>query len=209
MLLFVLAGGMLAGCASTDCITPQASRSNTKLAPPAEPDLSGLEALADSLAHSYLVAGDLPGLSLAMAQAGEMVLSQGYGDSNGEMGIPISPHTVCKIRSLTKQFTVALLLRLAEEGQVPLEDTLTFYLQDLPAQGQEGTMRQFLNPASGLTQASSSLNRQTALARGEKQWSKLDLAYREMVKRFGTCLLPSSPARSTNTTTWNFVCWAR
>jgi CubicO group peptidase (beta-lactamase class C family) len=81
-----------------------------------------------------------------------------------------SDETVYEIRSITKQFTAALILRLVEAGKLSLDDPLTKYLPDYPMQGRTVTLRQLLNHTSGLTAVSSSLDLETALHGGNRQW---------------------------------------
>ncbi|WP_062544704.1 serine hydrolase domain-containing protein [Rufibacter tibetensis] len=148
-------------------------------------DASRISILADSLAQVYLKAGEIPGISMAVAKEGEVVFSKGYGEANLELGMPACSHTVYKIRSVTKQFTAALVMRLVEAGKISLDDSITRFLPDYPTQGHHITIRNLLNHTSGISNQSSSLTLQTALNGGNKQWFKLDLSLEEMIDRFG------------------------
>ncbi|MFZ1410884.1 MAG: serine hydrolase domain-containing protein [Micropruina sp.] len=55
-----------------------------------------------------------------------------------------------RIGSITKTFTVTLLLQLVEEGRVTLEDTLASYLPGLP-NGDTATLRHLASMTSGIT----------------------------------------------------------
>lgn len=55
-----------------------------------------------------------------------------------------------RIGSVTKTFTAAIVLQLAEEGQLRLGDTLERYLPGVVPQGDEMTIRRLLNHRSGL-----------------------------------------------------------
>jgi len=52
---------------------------------------------------------------------------------------------VFRIGSLTKQFSAALILQLAQEGKLKLEDPVSKYLPDYPKPGADATIAQLLN----------------------------------------------------------------
>ena len=58
-------------------------------------------------------------------------------------------HSVFEIGLVTKQFTAAAILRLAEEGKLSLEDDLTQYL-DFDPKGRKTTIGQLLDHTSGM-----------------------------------------------------------
>lgn len=60
----------------------------------------------------------IPGLSIAVIQAGEPVLIKGYGFSNVEHSVPTTEQTVYEIASLGKTFTATLTMMLVEEGTI-------------------------------------------------------------------------------------------
>src|SRR5437868_185114 len=60
----------------------------------------------------------IPGLSLGVMRASKSVKAKGYGLANLEWGVPVTTETVFEIGSLTKQFTAAGILMLAEEGKL-------------------------------------------------------------------------------------------
>ncbi len=55
-----------------------------------------------------------------------------------------------RIGSVTKTFTAAIVLQLAEDGRLRLGDTLARYLPGVVPQGEEMTIRRLLNHRSGL-----------------------------------------------------------
>ncbi len=91
----------------------------------------------------------LPGLSLAVVRAGKPVKTQGYGVANLETQTPVSEHTVFEIGSITKQFTAVLVLMLAQEKKLGLDDKLASHFQ-VPIAWKDITIRQLLNHTSGL-----------------------------------------------------------
>ena len=61
-----------------------------------------------------------------------------------------SPRTHYRLASLTKQFTAAAILLLAQDGTLTLDDRLQRWLPSLPAATQAITLRQVLSHTSGL-----------------------------------------------------------
>jgi D-alanyl-D-alanine carboxypeptidase len=74
-----------------------------------------------------------------------------WAGASGEAhaGAPVTDSTRFEIGSITKTFTAALVLRLAQEGRLRPDDTLARWVPDFP--GAAGiTLRQLLNHTSGL-----------------------------------------------------------
>ena len=59
---------------------------------------------------------DSPGATLGLVQGGSLVLHESAGMAAIEHGVPIGPATRFRIASVSKQFTCAAILMLAEEG---------------------------------------------------------------------------------------------
>lgn len=92
----------------------------------------------------------LPGLSVAVVRDGRIVKAQGYGRASLELEVPATAATVYEIGSLTKQFTAAAVLMLAEEGRVGLDDPVTKYFPEAPGTWARVTLRHLLTHTSGL-----------------------------------------------------------
>lgn len=92
----------------------------------------------------------IPGLSLAVVHAGKLLKAQGYGLANIELGVPVTTNTVFEIGSITKQFTAGLILMLAQDGKMALDDPLSKHLRDLPESWSGITLRHLLTHTSGL-----------------------------------------------------------
>jgi len=106
----------------------------------------------DSLGNAALVDGPLVGLSIAVAQGGEVVYEKGFGVTDLESSSPASAATVYNIASTAKILAAATVMHLVESGSVSLEDTLGELLPDMPQLEAVGdvTLRQLLNMTSGL-----------------------------------------------------------
>ncbi|HEX8335996.1 MAG TPA: serine hydrolase domain-containing protein [Pyrinomonadaceae bacterium] len=112
--------------------------------------VSSLEAAVDEIAADALRVRPLPGLSVAVARGGKIVLAKGYGFADLERKVPATPETVYQIGSVSKQFTAAAVMRLVERGKVSLDDQLTKYLPDYPTRGHRPLVRHLLHQTSGI-----------------------------------------------------------
>lgn len=100
-------------------------------------------------ALAAIEAGACPGLQVAIAQAGDIVFSRGYGIANLEARAPVSERSVFRIASLTKQFTAGAVIKLAAMGALELETPVQRYLpfmRELP----EATLLELMHHTAGL-----------------------------------------------------------
>ncbi|MBI4500332.1 MAG: beta-lactamase family protein [Gemmatimonadetes bacterium] len=109
-----------------------------------------LVARVDSIAHQALEEAKIPGLSIAVARGKETLLARGYGYARLGDSVQATPETVYPIASVTKQFTAAAIMRLAEQGRLKLKDEISRYLPDYPVQGRKVTIQQLLSHTSGI-----------------------------------------------------------
>src|SRR5580693_9132971 len=103
---------------------------------------------------------DSPGCSLGVYKDGKIAYKRGYGMANLNDDIPNTPATVFHVASMSKQFTAAAIVLLAQEGKLSLDDDLRKYIPELPDFGQRITIRHLVHHTSGL----------------RDQWNLLDLA---------------------------------
>lgn len=108
-----------------------------------------LIAKIDSLAAEALSAPGAAGLSVAVALDSRTILDRGYGKADLEHNVPATEHSIFRIASVTKQFTAAAIMRLAERGRLSLDDDITKYV-DFPTQGKHVTIRHLLTHTSGI-----------------------------------------------------------
>ena len=111
-------------------------------------DTVALEKRVDALFAKYARAGS-PGAAVGIMRDGAILLAKGYGEASVEHRVPITPRTVFRIASVTKQFTVAAILMLAREGKLSLDDTPQKYLPELPTLPQPVTIDQMARNNSG------------------------------------------------------------
>jgi CubicO group peptidase (beta-lactamase class C family) len=91
-----------------------------------------------------------PGCALAILQDGKTIYKKGYGMSNLEYNIPISPSSIFHVASVSKQFTAAAIVRLSLEGKLSLSDDIRKYIPEVPDFGSTITVNRLLHHTSGL-----------------------------------------------------------
>ena len=104
-------------------------------------------------AEAYLKSvypADGPGAAVIVVDDGKVVYQGAQGLADLERGRKITPETVFRIGSNTKQFTATVILQLVEEGKISLDDRLSQFLPDYPKPGAEATVAQLLTHTSGI-----------------------------------------------------------
>jgi CubicO group peptidase (beta-lactamase class C family) len=102
----------------------------------------------DQLMSRYDGAG--PGASLLIVRDGKPLVRRSYGFANVEEKALATPATNYRLASVTKQFTAACILLLAEDGKLSLDDSLERWLPSLPEVATTMTVRHVLSHRSGL-----------------------------------------------------------
>lgn len=92
----------------------------------------------------------LPGASVALIDHGEVVFSTGLGFANLEHRVPATAQTIYQSGSAGKQFTAALVMLLAQDGRLALDDHVAQHLPGTPPAWQDITVRHLLTHTSGL-----------------------------------------------------------
>lgn len=104
----------------------------------------------DRIATQYHALGQLDG-SVLIADHGKVIYHRAFGLANREWQIPHTTDTVFRVASLTKQFTATLVIQLAEQGKLRLDDPIGKYVPELnPEIGKRVTLHQLLNHTSGI-----------------------------------------------------------
>lgn len=92
----------------------------------------------------------IPGLALAVVEDGKVTLKRAYGMANLETDTPVKTDSIFNIASVTKQFTAAAILMLAEEGKVRPDDHIVTYINQAPESWAKITVRHLLTHTSGI-----------------------------------------------------------
>jgi CubicO group peptidase (beta-lactamase class C family) len=103
----------------------------------------------DGFVKSWTRDGQFQGAVL-VAKDGKPVFRQAFGLANSEWNIPNAPDTRFRLGSITKQFTAAAILKLAEEGKLKLDDPVSKYYDGAPAAWEKITVHRLLNHTSGI-----------------------------------------------------------
>jgi len=93
---------------------------------------------------------DEPGAAVIVVKNGRTILRKGYGMADMELGVKVEPDMVFRLGSITKQFTGAAVLLLAEQGKLSLTDDITKHLPDFPVGGRQITVEHLLTHTSGI-----------------------------------------------------------
>jgi len=91
-----------------------------------------------------------PGCALSVMRGGAPIYERGYGMANLEYGIPITPHSVFHIASVSKEFTAMAVELLVNEGKVSWDDDIRRYVPEVPDFGTPITLRHLVHHVSGI-----------------------------------------------------------
>ncbi|MDI1240792.1 MAG: serine hydrolase [bacterium] len=105
---------------------------------------------ADEVIRAWMAERQIPGAALIIVKRGKILKAANYGYADTEARRPVADTTVFEIASMTKQFTAAAVLLLAEEGKLKLDDPVSKHLSDVPAGWRDITVRRLLDHTSGL-----------------------------------------------------------
>ncbi len=103
---------------------------------------------------------DSPGCALSVMRDGHIIYEHGYGMADLDHDVTITPSTVFHVASMSKQFTAASIVLLAQQGKLSLDDDVRKYIPELPNFGTPITIRNLIHHTSGL----------------RDQWALLELA---------------------------------
>jgi CubicO group peptidase (beta-lactamase class C family) len=94
--------------------------------------------------------GAVPGACVAVLRGGVPILQRAYGLADLEAQAAATAATNFRLASLTKQFTAAAILLLAQDGRLGLEDPVRKWLPALPDAAGGMVIRHLLTHTSGL-----------------------------------------------------------
>src|SRR4051794_30478244 len=128
-------GLLSAGCAAEDEIQTEANKEEKSLL---QPELDAL------------TAAGVPGAVLVVddPEADPITVVSGVADT--ESGKPVRADDRFRIGSLTKPYVAVVVMQLAEEGTLSLDDTVEEWLPGLVPKGNQITVRDLLGHRSGL-----------------------------------------------------------
>ncbi|GAA3943935.1 serine hydrolase domain-containing protein [Chitinophaga oryziterrae] len=103
----------------------------------------------DSLLSSQFTPKE-PGISVLVAQNGQIVYKKAFGCANLELNVPLDTGMVFNLASITKQFTAVAVLQLVEKNEISLYDSLQKFIPEFPSKGHTITIEHLLTHTSGI-----------------------------------------------------------
>ena len=126
------------------CQTPPGEAGKKAPKPPAEFTAAGVEGFVRDTAK----ARGFVGLQVVVVREGKPSVAVGVGSTAQQDGRPVTPDTPFAIGSVSKQFTCAALLLLAQEGKLSPNDTVSRWYPKLTNAGKV-TLLDLMNHTSG------------------------------------------------------------
>ena len=102
----------------------------------------------DAVVQSFASNGTFSG-TVMVARGSDVVFVKGYGLAHAERKVANSAATRFRVASITKQFTAAAILLLAERGRLTLDDPVKKHLPDAPAAWDTMTVFHLLSHTAG------------------------------------------------------------
>jgi CubicO group peptidase (beta-lactamase class C family) len=93
---------------------------------------------------------DSPGCALSVMKDGHIIYEHGYGMADLDHNVIITPSTVFHVASMSKQFTAASIVLLAQQGKLSFDDDIRKYIPELHDFGTSITIRELIHHTSGL-----------------------------------------------------------
>ena len=89
----------------------------------------------DDYVNQLMKEEHIVGVSVAIAQNGTTIYSNGYGYANIDKKEPVTPETIFGTASITKSFTAYAILQLEREGKLSIKDPVIKHLPDFKLRG--------------------------------------------------------------------------
>lgn len=116
---------------------------------PAESPLGALSEQLQGLLDEQVQGQGILGMAMAVRMPEGTVIGRGSGATDPEGEVPWSMETQSALGSITKTFTAVVIMQLAEEGLLSLDDTIDLWFPQQP-NGDRITVRMLLSHSSGL-----------------------------------------------------------
>lgn len=133
---------------------PRSAEAKPATAPPRAPELTAVDlgSFLDGLVPVQIEHADIAGAVVAVVKDGKPLFAKGYGYSDYEKKIPVSPeNTLFRPGSISKLFTWTSVVQQVEQGNLDLDRDVNDYLDFKipPAFGKPITLRDILTHRSG------------------------------------------------------------
>lgn len=107
-----------------------------------------MQAKVADIASSTLSSTGVPSASIGIVKDGTIVYAKAFGNAHLSPNIPATSQMAYPIGSISKQFTAAAVLLLAQDGKLSLDDAVSRFFPELTDAG-EITVRNLLTHTSG------------------------------------------------------------
>ncbi len=144
----VTVGTLLSACAATTVADSAPVPSITRPAAPAGQLSAGLQSELQAALEQTMKENDVPGAVAGVWIPGQGSWTSATGVANVDSGEPVTTEMSWPLRSITKSYTVTLIMQLADEGKLGLDDSLSEYVDGV-TNGDEITLRQLADMSSG------------------------------------------------------------
>lgn len=102
------------------------------------------------IVRTGLTEQNLPGLSVAVGVAGDIVWAEGFGWADLENRVPVSPNLRFRIGTASKVLTSAAVGLLLEQDRLNLDDEIQTYVPEFPKKQWPVTLRQLMGHVAGV-----------------------------------------------------------
>lgn len=115
----------------------------------------------DIIVQKFMKDQRITGLTLAVVKNGKTAVNKAYGLANVELNVPVTSETVIRLGSVSKQFFATAILKLAEDGQLSIEDSVHKFFPDAPETWRPIQVKHLLSHSSGLKREGPAYNNST------------------------------------------------
>jgi len=98
----------------------------------------------------FMKTNHVPGMQIAVSHKGKLIWSQGFGNSNLELELPVSPSSKFRIASVSKPLTAVLTAYLYQNRDVAIDSSVNQYLGTTSYAKWDFTVRQLMCHAAGV-----------------------------------------------------------
>ena len=119
----------MAACLAIATLLPGCAPAASRVVVP-RGDLDGMAQQLDRMVRAELKQQQIEGASVVLFSDSRILWEQGFGMADKAAKRPVSPQTLFRVGSLTKAFTAAAIMRLAEDGKVSLDAPVQTYLPE-------------------------------------------------------------------------------
>jgi CubicO group peptidase (beta-lactamase class C family) len=120
-----------------------AAAQETKLSPDQKKQL-------EDTVSKFMAATSAPGVAAAVVLKGEEVWSEGFGMADLENSVPVTPHTLFRLASVSKPITATAAMQLWEQGKLDLDAPIQKYCPAFPQKEWPITTKELLGHLGGV-----------------------------------------------------------